>query len=243
MANYVFTNSMKRYERSNLCIKLYNEMVENGQLMRILNLLMKVIDEKKHRKNPFKPSNDPIYAIKLATYKGAPFYLIVDKTKDFDIVFNTSPIDAAYVEFVKVITEETAIVFTQHALDRYNERIHGDAYHHHRDIMKRFIVNNPIKTDVVFDERSGRAVQRVNEGFLCGYLDLAHHCLIMNTFFDCDGYMDNFSQAKARTEYKRMAELPPEKAEKYREINNKLHMGIINQDKFDFLLFINRLDV
>lgn len=211
MKTYIFTDRMKRYERSNLCIKLYNELEENGQIDRHLKSLYKVIDEKKQaqKKNLFKPSKEPVFAIKSYDYKGTSFYLIVDSSKDFDIIFNTSPIDAAYVEFIKVITEVSAIVYTQHVLDRYNERIQADKYENHRDILKRFIVNNPVKTDIVYQPNL-KTVQRVNEGFLCGNLVKEHNCIIMNTFYDDDEYHDTIAKSEARAEFDRYVEANPE---------------------------------
>jgi len=233
---------MKRHERAALCIRLCNEMHENNVLRRLLTDLRKVIDEK-HKNNRFKANKDLVYAIKATTYKGVAFYLIVDKEKDYDVVFNTSPIDAAFVEFIKAITEEAAIIYTQHALDRYNERIHADKYSNHRDIIKRFIVNNPVKTDIIIDGPDNKVIQRVNEGFLCGQLDKDRTYATMNTFYESHEYLDSEGKARARNEFKRYVEWPKERRDLYDTIHNNLFLGIINYSQYQYQMFVNGFDI
>ncbi len=164
MCNYVFTNSMKRHERSDLCFKLYTELKEKNRLFPIMQPLRNSVKQKKKEQNSLKPSKEPIYAMKSIIYKGAAIDFIVHKDGYYDIVFNTSPIDAPFVEFIKIEggLQTKTIIYTQHALDRYNERMHNATYTNHKEIMKRFLVNNPSKSYFSKDFNTGERIEAIH---------------------------------------------------------------------------------
>lgn len=238
MANYVFTDFMKRHERVNVCVKLYNEMVADKTLQRIYYPLTECIRDKKRHKNLFKPRKEPICAVKTSVYKGVSFYMIVDEYNQYTVIMNTSPVDAGYVEFVKVVAvEETAaIIFTQHALDRYNQRVHGSKYDNHRDIIKRLIANNPISAHARTDEKSQRTVQRIQEGFLCGRFDREHKCMIFNTFFDTEEELDNRYQMAARHSYSVLGDLTEKQLTMFYYLENQHNRGLISTYQYEQLL-------
>ena len=172
--------------------------------------LGKIIDSKMKAQNKFRPSREPIFAITASTYKGLSFYLFCDQVKKLEVVFNTSSIDAAYVEFTRIIGSESTktMVYTQHALDRYNERVHGKKYDNYKDMMKRLIVNNPMLHSEIIDDKH-KIVMKIKEGFLSGTANAVHRVLTINTFFDKVEFEDNKMQQKARLHFDALKTLTP----------------------------------
>lgn len=245
MCNYVFTNSMKRHERSELCFKLYSELKYKNRLYPVLHPLKKIVDQKKKAQNRFRPSKEPIYAMKTIVYKGASILFMVHKDGYFDIVFNTSPIDAPYVEFIKIIDgiETKTNIYTQHALDRYNERIHNDFYTNHKDIMKRLLINNPSKSLFSTDDETNRSVAKLDEGFICGVCDEDHKYVVVNTFYDSAAYRDNEDQKIARTMFEKISKFSINQYAMYNAFRKQLFDNIITEDEFEGLLMKHQLQV
>lgn len=245
MCNYVFTNSMKRHERSDLCFKLYKELKDNNRLYAILLPLKKIVEQQKKVQNKFSPGKEPIYAMSSIIYKGASIYVIVHKNSSFDIVFNTSPIDAPYVEFIKIVDGDNmkTNIYTQHALDRYNERMHNASYKNHKDIMKRFLVNNPLKSHFSIERRKKRSVAKLNEGFLWGVCDKAHQCVVVNTFYDSAACRDKKNQRIARKIYEKMSKFSIIQFAMYNALRKQLFDNIITEDEFDGLLIKHKLQI
>lgn len=243
MANYVFTDFMKRHERANLCINLYREMLADKTLQRIYYPLTECIRDKKRSKSIFKPKKEPICAVKSSLYKGVSFYMIVDEFNQYTMIFNSSPVEAAYVEFVKMVdNEETAaIFFTQHALDRSNQRVHAGKYENHRDIIKRLIANNPISAHARTDSKTQKTVQRLQEGFLCGRFDTEHKCMIFNTFFDNQEELDNRYQIAARYSYNSMGELTPKQLTLFYYLQKQHQKGLITTEEYEQLLELKKI--
>lgn len=205
----------------------------NGQKMFHLAIPLGKIIDQKIKNNRFKSIKDQIYAIKSATYKGLSFYIFVDADKKIEVVFNTSPIDAAFVEFTRVIgsPNSNAMVYTQHILERYNQRVHNNKYNNHKDMLKRLIVNNPMKKSTIFDDKH-KIVMKVQEGFLSGSVDITHKILIMNTFFDKEEYEDNKLQHAARTVFDSLGQLTPQQFAIYEKLNMQRVEGKINYEEF-----------
>ena len=226
MAKYIFTDSMKRHERSALCIKLHREIYNSRKMYYLINQLWGAIDTKIKRQNKFRPSNEPIFAITACTYKNVPYYVFCYKEKNMEMVFNTSPIDAAYVEFTRIVDNATisTMVFTQHALDRYNERVHGKKYDNHKDRMKRLMLNNSM-LNAQISNHEHKIVMKVKEGFLSGTADAAHKILVFNTFFDKVELEDNKLQHKARSQYDVMNAMTPEQREVFHELRKQYKAG------------------
>lgn len=210
MSKYVITNFMKRHERSSLCFKLYNEMLESHKLYHLTKPMGKTI-ENRIKAQRFKTHKEPIFAITRSIYKGLTFYIFLDKEQSLQIVFNTSPIDASYVEFTRIVgsPKTDCMIYTQHALDRYNERAHGRKYDNYKDIMKRLILNNPYTNSMTaYDQH--KITMRVAEGFLSGTADDAHKLVVINTFFDKNELEDNKLQHNSRTYFDSLNGLTPE---------------------------------
>ncbi|MGJ8593063.1 MAG: hypothetical protein ACSHXF_10965 [Aquaticitalea sp.] len=245
MANYVFTHSMKRHERSDLCFKLYMELKVKNRIVPLLLPLKKIINQKKKAENKFKPCKERIYASTTFVYKGVTIYIIVSKQGYYDFIFNTSPIDAPYAEFIVIVDgfEMKTVIYTQHALDRYNERIHNDKYTNHRDLMKRFIVNNATKSNFITDEDTHKSVARIDEGFICGIRDDMHQYIVVNTFYDSEEDRDDGDKEIARTIFKNVSKLSIQQRAMYRHFQNQLAEGSINQKEFNEFLLKLKLDI
>ncbi len=232
MVKYVITNSMKRHERANLCLKVFNDMVDCHKLYYLSKPLGKIIESKLKSQNKFRPSKEPIFAITSSTYRGLPFYIFLDRTQTVQVVFNTSPIDASYVEFIKILNlpNNKTMVFTQHALDRYNERVHGRKYDNYKDIMKRFMVNNPmVNSNIVHNGH--KITSRVAEGFLSGTRDTTHHMMIMNTFFDKLDEEDNKSQHYSRSYFDSLSALSPDLRDFFKNLEYEKAKGNITHEE------------
>lgn len=210
----------------------------NGTKMYHLAMpLGKIIDAKLKAQNKFKPSTEPIYAITAATYKGLSFYVFLNKTKSIQVVFNTSPIDASYVEFTHIVNlpKTKTMIYTQHALDRYNERVHSRKYDNYKDMMKRLVVNNPMNNSRITNN-GHKIVMKIKEGFLSGSADDVHKILTMNTFFDKVEMEDNKLQQESRTYFDLLSSFPQDLQDKFNHLNNQRVTGKITQEEFKIKL-------
>jgi hypothetical protein len=216
-------------------------MIESRWLDHTLKTLEKLIDQKIRNQNRFRPSKEPIYTIKSTVYKGVPIYIIVYKSKDCHVIFNTSPVDAGYVEFIRVInlTYAAAVIYTQHFLDRYNERIHHDKYENHRDLIKRFMVNSHPMGDAI--NIDNKFVTRVHEGFVSGTYEPIHKNFMVNTFYDNEEFMDNKRQQMARGLYGFLNSLTPTQLTIYRVLFNQFEKGAITNDEFILELIAHKI--
>jgi mannitol/fructose-specific phosphotransferase system IIA component len=94
---YIFTKSLKRSERANICRKVFKDIDRpNGIISKCRKPLLKILNAKK-KKAMFNKAIIPS-AIGTYTHMGITFYIIVNRTEGYDCIFRTSPIDAGYVE-------------------------------------------------------------------------------------------------------------------------------------------------
>ncbi len=230
MTNYVFTTHMKRHERAALCVKLFDELYSNMRVILIIKDMLKALNAKKKSLNKFRPKKEPLYVLEEVVFKGAKLYLFLDEKGFLDYVLNSSPVDGAYAEFIRVIKGgniETC-VYSQHALDRYNERIHSDKYTNHRDIMKRLSVNNPTNSDMVHNDFTKDMYIRIDEGFLCGSIDLGHKMIVINTFYDRAEFKDNHLQSTARSSFELMSKFTSNQLLMFQNLRTQLKEGKIS---------------
>jgi hypothetical protein len=196
---YVFTKSLKRSERANIARKIYIEIEkQNGIIHKSRKNTVKILKEKK-RKEKFDKSIIP-YVVGNYSLKGVDFYIITNRTEGFDVVFKTSPIDAGFVEYIRVLPDcKGAILYTQHSLDRYNQRICNLKHTTYKEMLLAIIIENPIKGIISRDkEDTTKVVQRINSGFLLGNISSEdENLVIFNTFYDSEEYKD--SDMKSRT--------------------------------------------
>lgn len=199
MQKYIFTKSMSRLDRAKLYSKIYFEIYGGIGLYKKCVELKKQIDLKKKKYLFKKNENEIIYGLKTVHYKGIEYYLIMHSYSGFDIIFKTSPIDAGFSEFIRVAPNNSKYLYSQHLLDRYNERIHNYKYDNHRDLIKRLIINSGDKSFISVDKNDNtKAIQRISEGFLLGTIDISEKFTIYNTFYDNIEYKDDETKSRAR---------------------------------------------
>lgn len=239
MKKYVFTKSMKRYERCKLCKKLYDEVIET-KLNTALGKLESQISEKKKKSLYGNKQIGNIYAHGKFNHKGIDIYIIMGESKGADIVFNTSPIDASFVEYVRIASTGKTILYTQHLFDRYNERIFNKSIGSHKEMMIEFFKNNQTKPPMTMEDNN--IVQRIDEGFVLGTVDKENDCVILNTFYDNQEAKDNHIKSDARRIKTEMEKLSSKDMEAYDYLGYQLQKGEISEEDYYFLtnyLFYN----
>lgn len=60
----------------------------------------------------------------------------------FDIIFNSSPIDGALVEYIRISPTGVPVLYSLHVFDRYNERACNGQFTTHTEMMKQLFINN-----------------------------------------------------------------------------------------------------
>ena len=170
MKKYIFTKSMKRYERCLLSKRVYQELLYSSVFNKATSKLEKEIKVKKRKQLFNSKKQDNIYAIDQITYRGLKIYLIMCSSLGFDIVFNSSPLDGALVEYIRISPTGVPVLYSQHVFDRYNERACDGQFTTHTEMMKHLFINN-MKKPPISQNDDGNIVQRLNEGFLLGKLD------------------------------------------------------------------------
>lgn len=245
MCNNDFTTYMKRHQRSNLCLKLYKELKDSNRLHPILQQLKNSVEEKKKAQKTFSQRKEPIYAMESIVYKGATIYVIVHNNSSYDIVFNTTPIGDSKMEFIQIgdDLQTKTIIYTQHVLDRYNQRVHRNSLKSNIDILKRLLVNNPIKSQFSIDERTKRSVAKLNEGFIWGIRDEHHQCIVVTTFYNNEARRDKKEQKIARTIYEKMTTLSSIQIAMYNALRKQLFDRAITEDEFEGLLMRHQLQI
>ena len=235
MKKYIFTKSMKRYERCLLCKKVYKELLDSFVFKRAINKLEKEIKVKK-RKQLFRSKNQVnIYAIDQITCNGLKIYFIMGRDLAFDIIFNSSPIDGGLVEYIRISSTGAPMLYSQHVFDRYNERACDGQFTTHKEIMKQLFINN-MKKAPIKNSGDGDIIQRLNEGFLFGKDDEKHGCFIFNTFYDNEEYKDNFEKGLARQAKINLDELSKEQLKQYDMLGFKLQQGTLTHEEYTFEL-------
>ncbi|TWO34710.1 hypothetical protein E1J38_002300 [Seonamhaeicola sediminis] len=197
MKKYTITKSITRKERCNLVYKLYSEMMSNNHFLMIFSTLEQELARKQKMRLYGNRKDNKLNVVKLVRFKGILVYNIITKNKGIDIVFDASPIDAPYVEFIRIAPSGTPIVYSQHLLDRYNERICNDRFTNHKDIMKELFVRNPNKANMAISDNN-QIVQRIDDGFVLGKLDKRNSYIVLNTFYESEEYRDNEIKNSAR---------------------------------------------
>jgi hypothetical protein len=236
MKQYVFTKSLGRTGRANIARKIYAEAVKtNGIIDKNTKVLLKILKDKK-KKALFNKSVIP-YA--MATYKvsGVTFYYIMNKTEGYDCIFKTSPIDAGFVEYIRVLPGcKTAILYTQHCLDRYNQRVCDLKHTTYKDMMQAMIIENPIKGHLATDKEGGsQIVQRIDKGFLLGNLSsYDDRLIILNTFYDSEGYKDSDIKSRTRNFNIKKNQLTNAEINAYDNLSHQNIMGEISIEELEY---------
>jgi hypothetical protein len=197
MKKYVITRSMNRDERCQLIMKLYEELLTNGKFHQVLEDLEKSIKAKKKGRLYGGKKIDDLHSVITFKHKGIDVYNIITENKGIDIIFNTSPIDAPYVEYIRVASSKIPIIFTEHLLARYNERAYDNNYENFKSIIIALHAKNPVKANIAHED-SGDSIQRIKEGFLLG--KSYDKYVVLNTFYNKQEAYDNDLKSRARGE-------------------------------------------
>lgn len=197
MKKYVITKSMNRDERCQLVMKLYEELLANGKFQQVFAELKKSIKVKKKGRLYGGKKVDDLHSVTTIKHKGIDVYNIITEGMGIDIIFNTSPIDAPYVEYMRIASSKTPIIYSQHLLSRYNERAYNNEYSNFKSIIIALHVKNPIKSNIARGDND-EIIQRIKEGFLLGRN--VDNYLVLNTFYDSEEYKDNVLKSNARGE-------------------------------------------
>jgi len=188
---------MNRDERCKLIIKLYNECLHNGKYQGIVNELKIEIKAKRKIKLYGNKKQKVIFSTKTLKYKGIDVYIIMYEMYGIMFIFNTSPIDAPFVEYAQITPQKIPIIFTEHLLKRYNERACNYEYPNFKSIIIGLYVNNDIGTFVTTNPLTGEVVQRIHGGFLLGTKNEGY--FVFNTFYDNEEYKDTEIKDMARS--------------------------------------------
>lgn len=171
MNRYVITKSMNRIDCCNLMLKIKDEIFEKNILNKLVKELTKRFNEKKKsRLLGNKKNKDKIYTVADKSYKGISLYILKPEKIGFIIIYNISPIDAPYVQYMWIDLDNRPIIITQHLLDRYNERILKSANASYKELIIRFSLNSidGSGNHVAFDSESKKIIQRIDDGFIFG---------------------------------------------------------------------------
>lgn len=225
---------MKRFERANLCSKVYMELMDSIKFNDVLKTHKKQLKQKK-KKTLFtnKSINNSVTSIKDSIgYKGLKINIITNQN-GFDVVINSSPIDAGFVEYIRVIPNGNTVLYTQHLLDRYNERVYDRMFTKHSDIINELIFKNPIKASMSFDD-DNNIVQRINEGFLLGGMNTDKKNVVFNTFYDSEEYKDNFHKGFSRDTHTTKSKLSNEEIREFDRLQHQYYTGKISLEDYDY---------
>lgn len=238
MKKYVITKSMNRDERCELVMKLYEELLTNGKFRQAFTELEKSIKAKKKGRLYGGKKVDDLHSAVTIKHKGIDVYNIITEGMGIDVIFNTSPIDAPYVEYMRVASTKTPIIYSQHLLSRYNERAYNNEYTSFKNIVIALHVKNPVKAKIPLSD-NGEIIQRIKEGFLLGRILDGY--LVLNTFYDSEEYKDTALKSNARTAKTKTDELTPKQV----KLNDLLQFqhanGQISDEDFNYLLQLNGL--
>lgn len=200
MNRYVITKSMNRIDCCNLMLKIKDEIFEKNILNKLVKELTKRFNEKKKsRLLGNKKYKDKIYASADKSYKGISLYILKPEKIGFIIIYNISPIDAPYVQYMWIDLDNRPIIITQHLLDRYNERIIKSANASYKELIIRFSLNSidGSGNHVAFDSESKKIIQRIDDGFIFG---VEHDVYtVYNTIYESTEGKDSDLKSLART--------------------------------------------
>jgi len=238
METYVITKSMNRDERCALIMKLYHELFDNGKFDKVFDEQENEIKAKKKSRLYGNKKIDSVHSIANIKHKGIDVFNVMAENKGIDIIFNTSPIDAPYVEYIRVPPSKTPIIYSQHLLSRYNERAYNNEYQNFKSIIIALHVKNPIKSSLAIEE-NGEIIQRIKEGFLLGRNYDKY--IVFNTFYDNQESYDNDIKNSARLAKTKSDSLTPKQVELRDTLQFQYANGAISNEDFNYLLQLNGL--
>ena len=202
MKKYVLTKSMTTAERMNIAVEIKEEFLISPKFLAIY-------------KDSLKAMKGRTYVIKSTEFYGLKiillFYKFTKKENAYDIIINTTPAESHTVEYTRITPTNTPVIYTQHFLDRYNQRQHNYAYGSYDKLIKAFNAYNPTKPDYAISD-DNQVVGRMKQGFIFG--ELIDNYIVIKTFYDDSEKYDNEDMKLARERREdRLNKTPEERAE------------------------------
>ena len=164
--------------------------------MKRVKELDKRVKEKKRSRLQGNKRIEKIHAAGSFSYKGVKMYILIDENDIFNNIFNISPIDAPYVQYMVLQKDGTALIFTQHLLDRYNERVLDKTIGTYKKLIIHLLMHNNIGSLVVDYKETNKIVERIKGGFIYGSRYEGY--IVFNTIYDSIEEKDDFFKDIAR---------------------------------------------
>jgi hypothetical protein len=237
MDKYVITKSMNRTDCSNLMLKLRLEIFGNNILDRLDKQLTKRFTEKKKsRLLGNKKNGDKIFVVADYIYKGIKLIILKPEKIGFIIIYNISPIDAPFVQFMWVDEANRPTIITQHLLDRYNERILNITNASYKDLIIHFTLNSNDRygNQLAYDSDTNETIQRIDGGFIFGVEHKDY--TVFNTVYESIEGKDNDIKKLARSVKVNWDDLTSSQKAAYIKLQNNVLAGIITEEEFHKLL-------
>ena len=223
MNRYVITKSMNRIDCCNLMLKIREEIFEKNILNKLDKELTKRFNEKKKsRLLGNKKNKDKIYTVADKSYKGISLYILKPEKIGFIIIYNISPIDAPYVQYMWIGLDNRPIIITQHLLDRYNKRILKSANASYKELIIRFSLNSIDRygNQIAIDSDTNKIIQRIDGGFIFG---VEHNDYdVFNTIYESIEGNDNDLKNLARNVKINWDEFSPSQKVLYERFHKQL---------------------
>ena len=242
MKKYVITRSMNRKDCCALIKKINLEFLESFVLNKINIQLTKSFALKK-KSNLFRNKKN-IYTSISTHYKGIKLFIVKPEKIGFIIIYDISPIDAPYVQYLYIDNYVNyPTIITQHLLDRYNERILNKTVIKYKELIIDFIVNttNKFGNHLTTNLDSKEIIQRFDKGFIFGSENKDY--TVFNTIYESIEEKDNDLKNHARKSNLNWNNLDSSQQLEYGNLYSQLESGQITDEEFSKQLFLKKLNI
>ena len=132
-------------------------------------------------------------------------------------------------------------IFTQHLLDRYNQRILNKKMTTYKEILIDFIstTTNYQGTHVSINPHENKIVMRIEDGFIMGS-DYENYS-VFNTIYESNEEKDSDIKSRARNIKNIWDEFTFEQREEYLKLDDQLIAGNITKEEFEYQIHIKGL--
>ena len=160
------------------------------------------------------------------------------------IIYDISPIDAPYVQYLYVDNYvDYPTIVTQHLLDRYNERILNKKVLKYKELIIDFIVNTTSKygNHLTKSSDSKEIIQRFDKGFIFGSENKDY--TVLNTIYESIEEKDNDLKNQARTSNLNWSNLNSSQQLEYGKLYSQHEFGQITEEEFSKQLFLKKINI
>jgi len=234
-------------DREDCCLlmqKIRLEIFQNTFLDKIDKKLTKSFKAKKKSKLFGNKKNEEIiYTSTDANYKGIKLHIVKPEKVGFIVIYNISPIDAPYVQYMWIDYDKHPFIITQHLLDRYKKRILNNTTKTYKELIIDFALKSISRYGdyMAFDSDSKQIIQRIDEGFIFG---VEHkHYTVFNTIYESIEKKDNDLKSHSRELNLNWENLNSSQKSEYGKLHTLLESGQITEEEFSKQLFLKKLNV